>query len=122
MAFSVITTALSAVKSGRVRALAVTSAKRSAVLPDLPAVAEFVPGYESTGWHGMLAPAGTPRAIISKLGDEVAKIMRLRVRAKLVGIAADPLGSTPEEFANFRKAEVVKVSTLIAKAGIKAEY
>ena len=123
MAFSVITTALSAVKSGRVRALAVTSAQRSAVLPDLPAIAEFVPGYESTGWHGMLAPAGTPRAIILKLGGEVAKIMRMPdVRMKLVGIGADPLGSTPEEFATFRQVEVAKVRTLIAKAGIKAEY
>jgi tripartite-type tricarboxylate transporter receptor subunit TctC len=71
----------------------------------------------------MLAPAGTPRAIISKLGDEIAKIMRMPdVRAKLVGIGADPLGSTPAQFENFRKAEVVKVTTLISRAGIKAEY
>jgi tripartite-type tricarboxylate transporter receptor subunit TctC len=123
MAFSVMSTALSALKGGRVRALAVTSAKRSLVLPELPAIAEFVPGYELTGWHGILAPAGTPRAVVSKLGEEVAKIMRMPdVRARLVGIGADPVGSTPEEFAIFRKAEVVKVSRLVAKAGIKAEY
>ncbi|HEV2009371.1 MAG TPA: tripartite tricarboxylate transporter substrate-binding protein, partial [Burkholderiales bacterium] len=123
MAFSVITTALSALKGGRVRALAVTSARRSLVLPELPAIAEFIPGYELTGWHGILAPAGTPRAVVSKLGEEVAKIMRMPdVRTKLVGMGADPVGSTPDEFANFRRAEVAKVSTLVAKAGMKAEY
>ena len=123
MAFSVITTALSALKGGRVRALAVTSAKRSPVLPDLPAIAEFVPGYELTGWQGILAPAGTPRAVVSKLGEELAKIMRMPdVRTKLVGMGVDPVGSTPEEFAKFRKAEVAKVSTLVSKAGITAEY
>lgn len=123
MAFSVITTAVTLVKAGRMRALAVTSAKRSAVMPDLPAIAEFVPGYELTGWQGILAPAGTPRAIVARLSDELGKIMRMPdVRGKLMGMGADPVGSTPEEFASFRKTEFAKLTKLVAKAGIKAAY
>jgi tripartite-type tricarboxylate transporter receptor subunit TctC len=122
MAFSVFSTALSLVKSGRIRALAVTSAKRSLVMPELPAVAEFVPGFELTGWHGILAPAGTPRAIVSRLGDEIAKIMRMPdVRNKFIAMGADPVGSTPEEFAAFRKTELAKLSKLVVIAGIKAD-
>lgn len=123
MAFSVITTAMSMVRAGRTRALAVTSAKRSLVMPHLPAISEFLPGYELTGWQAILAPAGTPRAIVSKLGDEIAKIMRMPdVRDKLVGLGADPVGSTPEEFGGFRKTEFARLAALVAKAGIKAEY
>ena len=123
MAFSVITTAMSLLKTGRVRALAVTSAKRSQIMPELPAVAEFVPGYELTGWQGMLAPAGTARSIVARLGEEIGKIMRMPdVRAKLIGMGAEPIGSTPEAFSSFRKAEFSKLSTLVAKAGIKPEY
>jgi tripartite-type tricarboxylate transporter receptor subunit TctC len=122
MAFSVITTALTLVKSGRIRALAVTSAKRSMVMPELPAIAEFVPGFELTGWQGILAPAGTSRAIVSRLSGEIARIMRVpEVRNKLVGMGADPVGSTPEEFAAFRKAELAKVTKLVLIAGIKAD-
>jgi tripartite-type tricarboxylate transporter receptor subunit TctC len=122
MAFSVFSTALSLAKSGRIRALAVTSAKRSLVMPELPAVAEFVPGFELTGWHGILAPAGTSRAIVSRLGDEVAKIMRMPdVRNKFIAMGADPIGSTPEEFAAFRKTELAKLSKLVLIAGIKAD-
>ena len=123
MVFSVMTTALTVLKQGRVRALAVTSAKRSEVMPDLPALSEFVPGYEVTGWQGILAPAGTPRAIVTRLADETVKIMRMPdVRSKLLAMGADPLGSTPEEFAAFRKAEYARMAKLVAKAGIKAEY
>jgi tripartite-type tricarboxylate transporter receptor subunit TctC len=123
MSFSVMTTAISMMKNGRVRALAVTSATRSPALPDLPTIAEFVPGYEVTGWQGILAPAGTPRSIVGKLSAELARIMRMPdVRAKLVSLGADPIGSTPEEFAAFRKAELTRLNALVAKAGIKSEY
>ena len=123
MSFSVMTTAISMLKNGRVRALAVTSAKRSPALPDLPAIAEFVPGYEVTGWQGILAPRGTPRPIIVKLSAELARIMRMPdVRTKLVSIGADPIGSTPEEFAAFRQAEFTRLSALVAKTGIKVEF
>lgn len=122
ISFSVMTTAISMLKNGRVRGLAVTSAKRAPALPDLPAIAEFVPGYEITGWQGVLAPAGTPRPIVAKVSAELARAMRSPdVRAKLVAIGADPIGSTPEEFAAFRKAEFARMSTLVARAGIKPE-
>ena len=123
MSFSVMTTAISMLKNGRVRALAVTSAKRSPALPDLPAVAEFVPGYEITGWQGILAPKGTPRPIIVKLSAELARSMQMPdVRTKLVSMGADPLGSTPEEFAAFRKAEFARLSSLVTKIGLKSEF
>ncbi len=122
MSFSVMTTAISMLKTGRVRALAVTSAKRSPALPDLPAISEFVPGYEMTGWQGVLAPAATPRAIVTTVSAELARAMRSPdVRAKLAALGADAIGSTPEEFAAFRKAEFARMKTLVAKAGIKSE-
>jgi tripartite-type tricarboxylate transporter receptor subunit TctC len=120
MAFSVVTTALNMMKAGRVRALGVTSARRSAALPDLPAIAEFVPGFEITGWQGVLAPAGTPSTIVAKVSAELARAIRSpEVKARLGAIGADVIGSTPEEFAAFRKAEFVRMSTLVAKAGIQ---
>ncbi|MGZ8228698.1 MAG: Bug family tripartite tricarboxylate transporter substrate binding protein [Burkholderiales bacterium] len=123
MAFSVMTTAVQMLKNGRVRALGVTSAKRSLVLPDLPAIAEFVPGYELTGWQAILAPAGTPPAIVNTLSGEIAKIMRAPdVRARLVSLGADPIGSTAEEFTAFRKTEFAKITRLAAKAGLKPEF
>jgi tripartite-type tricarboxylate transporter receptor subunit TctC len=120
MSFSVMTTALNMLKNGRVRALAVTSAKRSSVLPDVPAIAEFLPGYQITGWQGVLAPAGTPPPIIAKVSAELGRAMRSRdVRARLTSIGADPIGSTPQEFAAFREAEFARMKTLVEKTGIK---
>lgn len=122
MVFSVITTALSLARQGRTRVLAVTSAKRSQVAPDLPAIAEFVPGYTSTGWQGILAPAATPPRIIAKLAVAIAEGIRIpEVRGGLLAAGADPVGSSPEEFAVFRKAEFEKISKLVVQAGIKSE-
>ncbi|MBI3917547.1 MAG: tripartite tricarboxylate transporter substrate binding protein [Betaproteobacteria bacterium] len=122
MSFSVITTALNMAKSGRTRLLAVTSAKRSAVLPEVPALAEFLPGYELTGWQAILAPAGTPRTIVSTLSGAIATMMRKPdLRQKLLGIGASPIGSTPEEFARYRKAEFAKVTQLASKAGLRTD-
>jgi tripartite-type tricarboxylate transporter receptor subunit TctC len=123
LAFSVITSAMSMLKNGRIRALAVTSAKRSSALPELPAMSEFVPGYEVTGWQGILAPAATPRPIVTKLSAELSRSMRSSdVRSKLVPLGAEPIGSTPEEFAAFRIAEVKRLTAVLAKAGIKPEF
>ena len=120
MAFSVMTTAIGMLKAGRVRALAVTSAKRSSALPELPAVAEFVPGYEITGWQGVLVPARTPSAIMTKVSVELARAMRSpELKAKLAAIGADAIGSTPEEFAAFRNAEFARMRSLVVKAGIQ---
>ncbi len=122
MAFSSISTALSMAKLGRTRALAVTSAKRSQVAPELPAIAESVPGYEMTGWQGILVPAGTPGTIVNRLSDAIAKIVRQpEVQQRLISVGADPVGGTPEEFARFRKAEFAKLSKLMSRAGVKAQ-
>jgi tripartite-type tricarboxylate transporter receptor subunit TctC len=123
MCFSVMTTAMTMLKNGRVRALGITSAKRSPALPDVPAIAEFVPGYEMTGWQGVLAPARTPQPIVSKLGAELQRIMRLPdVRTKLATVGAEAVGTSPQEFAAFLKTEFTKMKDLVAKAGIKAEH
>ncbi len=122
MAFSSISTALAMMKTGKVRALAVTSAKRSQVAPDLPAIAEFVPGYEMTGWLGILVPAGTSSAIVNRLSEQIAKTVRESgIQQRLLAIGADPVGSSPAEFARFRQAEFTKLSEVMAGAGIRPE-
>jgi len=120
MAFSSISTALSMVKMGRIRTLAVTSAKRSQAAPELPAISEFVPGYEMTGWQGILAPSGTPPAIVNRLSQGIAKFVRQpETQQRLISMGADPVGSTPEEFSRFRQTEFNKLSKLMAHVGVK---
>jgi tripartite-type tricarboxylate transporter receptor subunit TctC len=122
MAFSVITGAIASVKGGRTRMIAVTSAKRSPVLPDLPAVAESVPGFELVGWQGIFVPAGTPRPIVQLLSTEIMKIMRLPdVMEKLISGGAHPVGTTPEAFEAFRQAEYQKYSKLLPRTAIKSD-
>src|SRR5206468_2362707 len=94
------------VKDGRLRLLAVTTARRSAAIPDVPTIAESLPGYEFTGWMGLLVPVRTPRAVIDKLHSELVRIVYLPdVKQKLQLDAAEPVGSTPEQFAALLKAE-----------------
>lgn len=122
VSFSVIQTALSLVKSGRMQALAVTSATRSQVMPEVPAIAEFVPGYELTGWLGMMVPAGTAPAIVDRLSSEIARIMRTaEVHSRLLALGADPIGSTPQQFAKFRQTEYAKIAKLMPRINIKLE-
>jgi len=109
-------------KSGRVKALAVTSAKRSAAMPDLPAVAESVPGYDMVLWIGAFAPAGTPRDVTDRLTAEVARIVRLPdIREKLAGLGVEPLGNSSEETAEWIRREIAKYGPVVKAAGIKAE-
>lgn len=111
------------VKDGRLRLIAVTTAKRAPALPDVPTVAESgVPGYEFTGWMGLLAPAATPSEIVAKLHQETARIVHLpEVKQRFVIDAADPVGSTPQQFASFLKAEIERWTKVVRQAGIKAE-
>jgi tripartite-type tricarboxylate transporter receptor subunit TctC len=109
-------------KSGRVKALAVTTAKRVAAMPDLPAVAESLPGYEMALWIGVFAPAGTPRDIAAKLTAEVVRIVGLPdIREKLAGMGVEPLGNSSEEAAEWIRREIARFGPVVKAAGIKAE-
>ena len=118
-----VLTALPHIKSGRLRALAVTSAKRSVALPDVPTVAEAgLPGYDSTQWYGVLAPAGTPRDVVARLHDGIVHALRdAEVGKRLAADGAEPVGSSPEEFAAFIRSESEKWAKVASAAGIKPE-
>ena len=111
------------VKSGRLRVIAVTSAARSLLLPDAPTVAETgLPGYEVNSWYGLLAPAGTPREIVTRLNTEVSRALREPdARERLYSIGAEPMNNTPEEFQAYINAEMAKWSKVVKTANIKAE-
>lgn len=108
---------------GKVRAIAVTGAKRLPLLPDVPTVAEAgLTGYEAASWHGWFAPAGTPLAIINKLQVEIAVILKIpEVRERLVRDGIEPVGSTPDHFAAHIRYEVEKWGKVVREAGIKLE-
>ena len=121
--FSTMPPALPHVKDGRLRALAVTSAKRSPAMPELPTVDEIaLPGFEANTWHGVVAPAGTPTAIIARLNREIVSILHLpEVVERLSAQGAEPVGSTPEEFAAYIRSETVKWAKVVRESGAKAE-
>lgn len=110
-------------KSGGLRGIAITSAKRSPTVPDLPTMAEAgVPGFEITAWFGFMAPRGTPQAIIDKVHADVARIVASAdVRERILAQASEPVGNTPEEYAAFINAEIVKWRAVIKQANMKAE-
>jgi len=116
--------ALPYIKAGKLRALAVTTPKRFATLPDLPTAAEALglPGYEATNWQGLLFPAGTPRAVIARVAGETIKILATSdTRARLETLGYDPSGMTPAEFAALMIAEQKRWTTIIKAAGITAD-
>ena len=120
-----MTTTISAgplVKSGKLRALAVTSPQRLAAMPDVPAIAETVPGYEADAFQAMVAPAGVPREIIRQLAADIAGILKLPdVRERITADGAEPIGSMPEAFAAFLKRETVKWGKVVKDSGARAE-
>ncbi|MGE5526312.1 MAG: Bug family tripartite tricarboxylate transporter substrate binding protein [Rhodospirillaceae bacterium] len=114
--------ALPYVRDNRLRALGVLGAKRSPLLPDVPTIAETVRGYELTNWFGLLAPAGTPRDLVSRINAAVVKILQQPdVRERLVAMGADVVGSSPDEFGAFMQAESAKWAKVIKEAHIRAE-
>ena len=121
--FDLTPTALPQIAAGRVRALAVTSPRRSPVAPDLPTMAEAgVPGVEVVSWFGILAPAGTPPAIVNFLNAEIVKAMQSpEVRTVMAGLGAEAITNTPQEFAAYISAERAKWAEVVQKAGIKPE-
>ena len=118
-----LNTMLPHVKSGRMRGIAVTSARRSALLPDTPTVAESgVPGFEATGWTGVLAPAATPPAIVQRLSATVAKALATPdTRSRVGALGGEVASSTPEEFASYIRSETAKWGKLIKSLGIEGD-
>jgi tripartite-type tricarboxylate transporter receptor subunit TctC len=121
--FATVASVIPHIKSGRLRALAVSAAQRSRALPQVPTIAEAgVPGYEMSPWIGVFAPAGTPRAIIDKLNAELNKALRLpEVGQSLSGQALDPWTSTPDEFGARLRADYDKYAKLIKLTGAKVD-
>ncbi len=120
--FDVTPTALPQVRAGRLRALAVTTAKRLAALPDIPAVAEFLPGYEAVAWIGVGAPAGTPSTIIDTLNQQInAGLADEKIKTRLADLGAIVVTSSPAEFGKFIAAETEKWGKVIRDAHIKAD-
>ncbi len=117
-----LSTLMSQIKAGRLRAVAVTGAKRSALAPELPTIAESgVPGYEASGWFGVLAPAATPRELVSRLNAAIVKgLMDADARERLAALGGDVVGSTPAEFALRVREDLAKWSRLIKAIGLKS--
>jgi len=121
--FEGVVTQLPQARAGKIRALAVTSAKRLAALPDIPTVAESgLPGYEYWAWMGISARAGTPKAVISRLNEEITKILSTReAHDWFAEQGGEPVLETPEEFAAYIKTEYSRWGRFIREAGIKPE-
>jgi tripartite-type tricarboxylate transporter receptor subunit TctC len=119
MTFDNITTAWPLVKGGKLRALAVTTAKRSPIAPDVPTLAEAgLAGYEIGSWQGVFAPAGVPAEIVKRLNAEIVRIINSQeIRQKLIDMGAEPAPNSPEEFAAMVKTEVAKWSDVVRKSG-----
>jgi tripartite-type tricarboxylate transporter receptor subunit TctC len=110
------------VKSGRLRALAMTSPKRASFAPDIPAVAETLPGYQSTLWYALLAPAGTPQPILRRVHDDTLKVLRAKdVTQQLESQGAEPVGGTPQETQKFIQSEMAQWSRLVKQAKISLD-
>jgi tripartite-type tricarboxylate transporter receptor subunit TctC len=109
-------------QQGKLKALAVTSRKPMAQLPNVPPIGDTLRGYEAEVWYGVIAPAGTPQAVINKLSTEIARIVQApAVREKLVAQAAEPIGSTPERFTAVMEGELKKWSAVIGQTGMRAD-
>jgi len=122
VAFVPITNVIEFIRDGRLRPLAVTSAKRSELLPGVPAIAEFLSGYDATGWNGIGAPKETPFAIIEKLNKEINDIIRdPGMKARLINLGLEPLAMTPDEFGKRIAVDTEKWAKVIKFANVKAE-
>jgi tripartite-type tricarboxylate transporter receptor subunit TctC len=123
MMFDTTVVAAPHIQSGKVRALAVTSAKRVKSLPNVPTMVEAgVPGYELVSWQGIFAPAGTPKDVVQRLNAEIVKVLKMPdVRERLESLGLDPVGNTPDEFAAFQKAEIAKWAKVVKDGNIKAD-
>jgi tripartite-type tricarboxylate transporter receptor subunit TctC len=121
--FSLALVATPQVRAGKVRALAITSAKRSRVAPEIPTVAEIgFPGFEVIGWFGWLAPARTPADIVTRLNGDIVKVLRSpETQDRLIALGCEPVGNASGEFAAFVSSERDKWAKVIRQAGIKLD-
>ena len=122
VAFTTMPSLIEYIRAGKLRALGVASARRSDLLPDVPTVGEFVPGYEASAWYGLGAPKSTPTAIIEKLNRAtIAALADPNTKSRLVGLGVEPMSMTPAEFGKFMLDETEKWAKVIKFAGIKPE-
>ncbi len=122
MTISVVPMVMPTVKSGKVRALGVTSQQRTPLAPEIPAIAEFVPGFEAIGWYGLVAPAKTPPEIVAKLPAELVKLMgSTEFRERLSTMGATPTGTSAQEFGKHIVSEIDKARRIIKTAGVKPD-
>ncbi|HUK05612.1 MAG TPA: tripartite tricarboxylate transporter substrate binding protein [Burkholderiales bacterium] len=120
--FAGLQAAVTQARAGRLRALAVTSPKRLAALPDIPAVAEALPGFELVGWYGVLGPAKMPEPVVAKLHAELVRILNLPdIHARIASDGSEPVGNTPEAFRQFLLADTAKWAKLVKESGAKLE-
>ena len=118
VSFSPMVEVLQQVRAGKLRALGVTTARRSALLPEIPAIAEVLPGYEVALWNGIMGPAGLPPAVVARLAAEIAAIVASQdMQQRLAEQGSDPVGSTPPQFAAFVAAEQPKWAELVRISG-----
>ena len=120
--FANILSVLPQVQNGRLRALAITSSKRSAITPTLPTVAETYPGFESGSWYALFAPSGTPKEAVARLHDAVTRAMQAtEVRDKFIAQGAEPLSGTPQDAAAYTRAEVAKWGKVVKASGARVD-
>jgi tripartite-type tricarboxylate transporter receptor subunit TctC len=120
--FDNMPSALPMAKEGKIRAVAQTGAKRSPAAPDVPTVAETIPGFEATSWFAVFAPAGTPREVVMRLNQEIHRVFRLPdVQDKLKSLGLDPWLSTPEELARYQAGEITKWAKVVKESGASAD-
>ena len=120
--FDNLATASANIKSGKLKALAVTTAQRSAMLPDIPAVAETLKGFQIDTWWGLVAPAGTPKDVVSKLNQAfVAALNSPEAKARFATLMAEPVANTPEQFGEFMKNELAKYEAVVKASGAKVD-
>jgi tripartite-type tricarboxylate transporter receptor subunit TctC len=119
--FNGVSSALPHVKAGRLRALAISTARRSSLLPDLPTVAESGFKYETSGWYGLVAPARTPRQVTARLQGQLVKALSTpEMKERLASQGIDGIASTPEELAQHLRVELDKWTAVVKAAGLKA--
>lgn len=120
--FDNLATASANIKAGKLKALAVTTIHRSALLPEIPAVAETLKGFEIDTWWGLVAPAGTPKEVVSKLNQAfVAALNSPEAKTRFAALMAEPVASTPEQFAAFMKSELAKYEKVVKASGAKVD-